>query len=251
MAKTDNGLIMNNLVISGADTVLTANGQWQVENDEQVTQLTAKLKTERFSDLLTDLGYSTGFDAGESSNKAALEWRGNPLQFSVGKLNGSMTIKISKGQLEDVSPGAGRIFGLLSLQALPRRLTLDFSDLFKKGFSFDRIKGNFLIEQGDAYTTDLYLDGPAARIDVSGRAGLTTRDYDQLITVTPDLTGSLPLAGALLGGPIAGGVVFALDKLLRPAIDDITRYQYTVTGSWDDPKVERLENVVVDSSNTK
>ena len=242
-SQTENGVVMDKLVIDGRDTVFTANGSWTVENDEQLTRVSAKLKTERFSALLAELGYSTGFEAGKSRNRAQLEWAGNPLQFAVAKLNGSMKIKINKGQLLDISPGAGRIFGLLSLQALPRRLTLDFSDLFKKGFSFDQIKGNFQLSQGDAYTTDLYLDGPAARIDVSGRAGLVKYDYDQLITVTPDLTGGLPLAGALLGGPIAGGVVFALDKILRSTIDDITRYQYTVTGSWDDPQVERIENV--------
>ncbi|MCK4743027.1 MAG: TIGR02099 family protein [Sulfuriflexus sp.] len=247
-SQIENGVVMDRLVIDGFNTMFIANGSWTIENDEQLTRLSAKLKTERFSALLADLGYSTGFEAGKSSNKAQLEWAGSPLQFSVAKLNGSMKIKINKGQLLDISPGAGRIFGLLSLQALPRRLTLDFSDLFKKGFSFDRIKGNFQLSQGDAYTTDLYLDGPAARIDVLGRAGLVVHDYDQLITVTPDVTGGLPLAGALLGGPIAGGVVFALDKILRSTIDDITRYQYTVTGSWDDPKVEKLENVALDKA---
>jgi len=245
-SKTDTGIAMNKLVIDSRDSKLKASGSWNIINDEQITHFVAKLKTKRFSELLTELGYSTGFEAGKSGNSVDLKWSGNPLQFAIPKLNGSMQIRISKGQLLDVSPGAGRVFGLLSLQALPRRLTLDFSDLFKKGFSFDRIKGHFLVTQGDAYTTDLYLDGPAARIDVSGRTGLVARDYDQLITVTPDLTGSLPIAGALLGGPIAGGVVFALDKLLRPTIDDITRYQYTVTGGWDDPKVEQLQNVALD-----
>ena len=247
-SKTDTGIAMNKLVIDSRDTSLKASGSWSITDDEQITHFIAKLKTKRFSELLTELGYSTGFEAGKSGNSVDLKWSGNPLQFAIPKLNGSMQIRISKGQLLDVSPGAGRVFGLLSLQALPRRLTLDFSDLFKKGFSFDRIKGNFLVTQGDAYTTDLYLDGPAARIDVSGRTGLVARDYDQLITVTPDLTGSLPIAGALLGGPIAGGVVFALDKILRPTIDDITRYQYTVTGGWDDPNVEQLQNIALDKA---
>jgi len=241
VSKTENGLSMDKFAVVNPDLKFTANGNWQIENDEQITRFNSKLKSEKFSDLLESLGYSVGFEAGKSRNAAQLVWPGSPFQFAVKKLNGLLQIKIDKGQLLDVSPGAGRVFGLLSLQALPRRLTLDFSDLFKKGFSFDRIKGNFQLDQGDAYTTDLYLDGPAARLDVSGRTGLVVRDYDQLITVTPDLTGGLPLAGALVGGPIAGGVVFALDKLLRPAIDDITRYQYTVTGSWDDPQVVKLE----------
>lgn len=241
--KTATGLRMDKLAVVSPDIRFTANGVWQLENKQQVTRVYVKLKSERFSELLENLGYSVGFSAGKSRNTAQLEWQGSPFDFAVKKLKGTLKIRIDKGQLLDISPGAGRVFGLLSLQALPRRLTLDFSDLFKKGFSFDRIKGNFQLDQGDAYTTDLYLDGPAARLDVTGRTGLVARDYDQLITVTPDLTGGLPIAGALVGGPIAGGVVFALDKLFRPAIDDITRYQYTVTGSWDDPKVVKLEDV--------
>ena len=244
------GLKLEKLTIVSSETSLLATGVWQIEQDEQVTRLNAKLKAKQFSKLLESLGYSVGFEGGKTRNTAQLEWSGSPFDFSISNLQGQLQIKIDKGQLLDVSPGAGRIFGLISLQALPRRLTLDFSDLFKKGFSFDRIKGNFQLDQGDAYTTDLYLEGPAARLDVSGRTGLVAHDYDQLITVTPDLTGSLPIAGALVGGPIAGGVVFALDKLFRPAIDDITRYQYTVTGSWDDPQVVKLDEPREDETTT-
>ena len=162
------------------------------------------------------------------------------MQFGLEKLNGNLSLDIRDGQLLDVSPGAGRVFGLLSLRALPRRLTLDFSDVFKKGFSFDRINGSFLIESGDAYTTNLYLEGPAARVDISGRAGLAVKDYDQLVTVTPHLTASLPLAGVLVGGPVAGGILYAIDKLFKPAIDKISKVQYTITGSWDEPEVVKL-----------
>jgi uncharacterized protein YhdP len=162
------------------------------------------------------------------------------MQFLLDSINGNLSLDIRKGQLRDVSPGAGRVFGLLSLQTLPRRLTLDFSDVFKKGLTFDRIKGSFLLERGDAYTTNLYLDGPAARIDISGRTGLAVKDYDQLVTVTPHVTASLPLAGALVGGPVAGGVLYAIDKLFKPTIEKITQYQYTITGSWDDPQIVKL-----------
>jgi len=242
--KTTDGLSLDALSIISPELEFTASGLWKKEVDEQATRFNAKLKSQKFSKFLKSLGYSVGFEAGKSRNAAQLTWRGSPFQFALNKISGKLQIRIDNGQLQDVSPGAGRVFGLLSLQALPRRLTLDFSDVFKKGFSFDRIKGSFQIDAGDAYTTDLYLDGPAARLDVSGRTGLVVRDYDQLVTVTPNLTGSLPLAGAIVGGPLAGGVVFALDKLFRPAIDDITRYQYTVTGGWDDPQVVKLKEEI-------
>jgi uncharacterized protein YhdP len=129
----------------------------------------------------------------------------------------------------------------LSLTTLPRRLSLDFTDLFSKGFSFDLIHGDFDIDSGDAYTTNLYLEGPPARIEASGRVGLRDEDYDQLVTVTPRLTSSLPLAGAIVGGPVAGGVLFAVDKLFGKRIDKISSYQYTITGPWTDPVITRLK----------
>jgi len=233
------GLFMEHLKIEGPELLFTASGDWQLEAEQQVTRLRAKLKTKDLSDLLAELGYAAGFEAGKSRNKAQLEWQGGPLEFSTGKLNGTISIDIRDGQLLDISPGAGRIFGLLSLQTLPRRLTLDFSDVFKRGFTFDRIKGKFAVEQGDAHTSDLFLEGPSARIEVIGVTDLGGRNYDQLITVTPNVTGSLPLAGALLGGPLAGVSVYALDKVFGGAIGDIASYQYTVTGSWDEPKVEK------------
>ncbi|WP_172597599.1 YhdP family protein [Sulfuriflexus mobilis] len=239
------GLYMEHLQLEGKHVSLGASGEWAVSNDEQNTRLQVKLNSDAFSEFLEGLGYESGFQAGKSKGDAQLQWPGDPMQFSVGRLNGNLSLDIRDGQLRDLSPGAGRVFGLLSLQTLPRRLSLDFSDVFKKGFSFDRIKGNFQLEKGDAYTTNLYMDGPAARIDVSGRTGLVVQDYDQLVTVTPKLTSSLPLAGALVGGPVAGGVLYAIDKLFKPAIDKITRYQYTITGSWEEPEIVKLDKADV------
>ena len=238
---TPEGLFMDHMQLQGEQVSLNASGEWAVNNDEQNTRLQVKLKSAGFGELLTKLGYESGFTAGKSKGVAQLQWSGSPMQFSLEKINGNLSLDIRKGQLLDVSPGAGRVFGLLSLQTLPRRLTLDFSDVFKKGFSFDRIKGSFLLERGDAYTTNLYLEGPAARIDVSGRTGLAVKDYDQLVTVTPHVTASLPLAGALVGGPVAGGVLYAIDKLFKTTIDKISQVQYTITGSWDEPQIVKLD----------
>jgi uncharacterized protein (TIGR02099 family) len=237
---TPEGLFMEHGQLEGEHISLGASGEWAVNNDEQSTRLQAKLESTDFGDLLKKLGYESGFTAGESKGSAQLQWSGSPMRFSLDGINGNLSLDIRKGQLRDVSPGAGRVFGLLSLQTLPRRLSLDFSDVFKKGLSFDRIKGSFLLERGDAYTTNFYLDGPAARIDISGRTGLAVKDYDQLVTVTPHVTASLPLAGALVGGPVAGGVLYAIDKLFKPTIEKITRYQYTITGSWDNPQIVKL-----------
>jgi uncharacterized protein YhdP len=141
----------------------------------------------------------------------------------------------------EIDPGAGRLFGMLSLQTLPRRLFLDFSDVFSKGFGFDQIKGTFTIDEGNAYTKDLKLDGPAAKISIKGRVGLADQDYDQLVTVTPKVSESLPVIGALTSTPQIGAVILFFQKLFQPGIEEATKNQYTITGNWNDPKIKKVK----------
>ena len=124
----------------------------------------------------------------------------------------------------------GRLLGLLVVPDLPRRLQGDFSDLFEDGFAYKQIEGNFNIEHGNAYTNDLTLDGSQARIEIAGRTGLADEDYDQLITVTPKVSENLPLMPIWL-------VEKALDQ---EVLNKLFAYQYTVTGSWEDPAVTRV-----------
>ena len=153
-------------------------------------------------------------------------------------------IDISDGQLLDLKPGAaGRVLGLLSLNNLPRRLALDFRDITAEGFSFDRISGSFVIEDGNAYTNDLMVDGPAAKIEISGRIGIAEQDYDELVTVIPYVKTGIPLAGTLAGGPAVGAVLLVAETLLEDKLGPLNRIakkQYTITGSWDDPVIDKL-----------
>ena len=105
---------------------------------------------------------------------------------------------------------------------------------------FDQISGAITFKRGQAYTDRLIMDAPAAQMQMQGRIGLQARDYDQQITVTPRLGGALPLAGALAGGPAVGAAVFLAERLLQKGIENITRYRYTLKGSWDNPVLESL-----------
>ena len=161
-------------------------------------------------------------------------------------------MQIEKGQFLDIDPSAGRLFGLLSIQTLPRRLLLDFSDIFGKGLTFDSIEGGFEITDGNAYTNDLYMRGPSADITVTGRTGLADKDYDQVVTVTPQIANSLPVASALFG-PVGIGVgaVIYLFNSLNDNIDKLLRYQYTITGHWDKPVIKKVKDkeVVANADN--
>jgi uncharacterized protein YhdP len=219
---------------------MQVSGTWLVDDKGQHSSFKLAYDGDDVGATLTALNFAGVIKGGKAHTEAQLDWPGPPTAFALARAAGSMSFEIKDGRLLDVEPGAGRILGLLSFQALPRRLLLDFSDLFRKGFSFDSLAGNFTIEDGNAQTDNLYMDGPSARIEARGRVGLAAEDYDQRVTVTPNVSGGLPVAGALAAGVGAGAALFLAEKLLKPGIDKMTRAEYRVTGSWANPDVERI-----------
>lgn len=237
-----NGLAVAPLEIDSDWLQLVARGQWQRDAKRERSRFDLNITGGDLGRLLEAFGYAGNIEGGETHAEINANWPGAPMDFELAKVEGTLALRIGKGSLTSLDPGAGRVFGLLSLHALPRRLSLDFSDLFRRGFSFDRIEGRFTLIDGNAYTNDLVIEGPAARIEISGRTGLATRDYDQLVTVIPEVTSGLPLAGAIAGGPAVGAALFLADRLLSKQVEALTRYQYSVTGSWESPVFTRLDD---------
>ncbi|MGH8580459.1 MAG: YhdP family protein [Gammaproteobacteria bacterium] len=242
------GMRVKTLSFTAPDLQIDAKGSWDLVRGRHATTLEATLKGQDLSALMKRLAYDmTAMEAGETEAKTRLRWLGTPAQFGIDKLNGRVSLGITQGRLLDVEPRIGRIFGLLSFQSLQRRLSLDFDDLFKKGFAFDRITGSFQLDGGNAYTNDLTMVGPSARVEISGRIGLARRDYEQVATVTPELASSLPVASALFG-PVGAGVGAALllaeqvFDSLPERIDSIVLRHYTITGPWERPIVKALED---------
>lgn len=219
---------------------MTGQGDWIMENGQPVSRFDLTVNSDELGATLGSLGYTTNIAGGKTHLEMDAWWPGAPMDFAAARLNGKLAINIEKGRFLDIEPGPGRVFGLLSLQALPRRLSLDFSDFFQKGFAFDRVVGEFRLENGNAYTDNLVMAGPSAKIRVSGRTGLAAKDYDQVVTVKPQIGSSLPLAGILAGGVGIGAAILLAQQLFKPQIDDIAGYQYTIKGAWSDPQVERV-----------
>jgi uncharacterized protein YhdP len=124
---------------------------------------------------------------------------------------------------------------------LPRRLSLDFSDLTDKGLAFDTVRGDFKLRDGNAYTDNLLLKGPAAEIGLIGTVGLKNKDYDQTAVVTGNYTSSLPVA-ALVGGPVVAGAVLLFTQVFKQPLKGLARGYYRITGPWDSPIVERIKS---------
>ncbi len=234
------GLMLDNIKLSSDRLTLAANGSWVAKGDKTQTSLKLKIRTDSLGKLLTTLGFDPQLKEAPAKIDANLVWTGNPRQFNKTDVTGQIEMDINEGRFLEVNPGLGRIFGLLNVSALTRRLTMDFSDTFKKGFSFDKAEGTFNLDHGDAYTNDLRIEGPAGTIDISGRTGLVTQDLDQLVTITPSVSTTIPVAGALAGGPAVGVALVLAQKIFGKTVDKVSTVKYSVTGSWDNPNIEKL-----------
>jgi uncharacterized protein YhdP len=220
---------------------MRVTGGWTMTAQGQQTSLNLELDSTDVLETMKDLDYGESISGKSGKVVADLSWPGAPNRNLLGSVSGRVSLQVDDGQLLTVQPGAGRIFGLMSVAALPRRLSLDFTDFTDKGLAFDTIRGDFTLKSGDAYTDNLLLKGPAAEIGVVGRTGLERRDYDQTAVVTGSLGQSLPVAGALAGGPVIGAALLVFSQIFKEPLKGMARGYYRITGTWDNPVVQRVD----------
>ncbi|WP_041717875.1 YhdP family protein [Alkalilimnicola ehrlichii MLHE-1] len=212
---------------------------WHYRDGGHRTELKSRLQGERAGDILATLGYLPSVSRGRTEIDNDVAWDNLPHRFTLAEMEGAVSLRIDDGQIPDLSPGAGRLFGLLSVTTLPRRLALDFSDIFGRGFAFDSLRADLELVDGQAHIQRFDIDGPAAKLAIEGRIGLRDRDYDQTVQVTPRLGATMPLVGFIVGGPVGAAAGWLADRVAGDEVERATRYSYRVTGPWDDPKVER------------
>ena len=158
-----------------------------------------------------------------------------------------MTVPAEKGQFNKLEPGVGKLLGLISLQSLPRRLTLDFRDIFSDGLAFDRIEGKLTIRKGMMRTVEpLRITGPAAQIEMQGEVDLKNETQDLQVLVRPELGGIAAVGAAALVNPVVGVAALLANTVLQNPISRLFSYRYHVTGTWADPKIDKTGEVVLD-----
>ena len=200
---------------------------------------------------LDRFGYGEILRRGSAQINGQLSWQGSPLAFDYPTLGGKFKANLDDGQFRQLEPGVGgRMLGILSLQSLPRRITLDFRDIFSQGFAFDSIEGDVVVTHGIMDTTNLEIRGPAAKVLLSGNINLANETQNLKVKVQPALGESLAV-GAMIINPLAGAALWLSQKLLKDPVGKVLSYEYSVSGSWSDPKVVRLGKEAKEMSNTK
>jgi len=242
LEQQPNGVNLKTLSISNPAFSLTSNGRWTAQADgAQQSTLVVQIKSSDLEKTLQSFGYAPGITGDQGELQASLSWGGGPFADILPTLNGKLHVQLKDGRLLEVKPGAGRLFGLLSINALPRRLLLNFSDVLGKGFGYDSIQGDFLIERGDAYTSDLVVSGPAAKIHMVGRIGLVKHDFNEALIVDSSVGSTLPVLGALAASSMGvGAVLFILTEIFKKPLTTAGEIRYRLTGTWDNPVLTKV-----------
>lgn len=237
-----NGMSIQNFNLTTPDCNFRSHGQWKGGNNAQSTQLQGSMESVNVRKFLDRMGWHLGaliVDKGKANFD--LQWRGPPYNFSLANASGVFSFALEKGRIINLNESSnnkmdiGRMLSLFSLQTIPRRLSLDFSDLFEQGYSFDFIRADFTLKQGNAYIRrEAIFDGPVAQVTASGRIGLLSQDYDLMLSVSPYVTESLPVvAGALTLNPLVGAAAWVVNKMvLSKEFSKAVTYTYAVTGPW-------------------
>lgn len=222
----------------GDGFIIQAEGRSRLSDTVDASHLGLQIQSEDVGATLEFMGFRRSMEARNGRFESRMEWQGGLRGDWFRAFTGNASIAIREGRLVGVEPGAGRVFGLLSIQALPRRLALDFKDVFGEGTSFDRIAGDFDFVEGSAYTDNLVMEGPSANMIVVGRTGLVARDYDQTVVIGVDLGQTLPVAGAVVGGPAVGAALYLLSEIFRKPFQ--AQITYRLTGTVENPVIERV-----------
>lgn len=233
------------LVLANDSGRIEADGEWRVAGRQPQTRLDVAIDAKEAGAFLARFGYPDALQGAPAKVNGQLEWSGAPHEFDYATLAGTFRIHVGPGRFTRIEPGPGKLLGVLSLQALPRRVTLDFRDVFSEGFAFDEIAGDVRIGNGAMTTSNLKLVGPAAKVDIAGDADIAQETQRLSVHVQPALSSSVSAGAALLflANPLIGAAVGAgsllAQTMLKDPIEQIFSYEYTVTGAWSDPVVTR------------
>ncbi len=231
---------IENLRLSNPDAVLTMDGVWLAWSTQPQTQVKLKLEVTDIGNFMARLGLPEGVKRGNATLEGALSWAGSPQHLDYSSLTGNLQLHAEKGQFVKMEPGIAKLLGILSLQALPQRALLNFSDIFSKGFAFDDVTSSLSLNQGVVTTENFRMRGPSATVSMSGKVDLAQETQKLKVHVAPNLVDSLSLAG-FIGGPIIGVTVFLVQKALKDPFGQLIVYEYDVTGTWTDPVVTKTE----------
>jgi uncharacterized protein YhdP len=242
---------LNRLNIVTSEASLTASGNWTNINatapskgsikERRRTVMNFKLDIADAGDLLQRFGMPGVVRRGKGKIDGQVAWMGSPISLDYPSLSGNINVNVETGQFLKADPGIAKLFGVLSLQSLPRRLALDFRDVFSEGFAFDFFRGDVAIERGIARTNNLQMKGVNAAVLMEGQADIAKETQSIKVVVVPEINaGSASLLASTIN-PLIGLTTFLAQLVLRKPLIEANTQEFFVDGTWLEPRVTRVE----------
>jgi len=235
---------LNKLVFTMPEASFAAKGSWAAvpgaAAGQRRTAMTFKLDIADAGELLTRFGMPGVLARGRGRLEGDVNWRGSPFSLDYPSLGGQLQVDVEQGQFLKADPGLAKLLGVLSLQALPRRLTLDFRDVFSQGFAFDFIRGDAKINKGIASTNNLQMKGVNAAALMDGSADIVRETQNLRVVVVPEINaGTAALVATAINPAIGLGTFLAQWVLSKPLAAAATQ-EFHVEGTWADPKIAKV-----------
>ena len=261
---------LNKFNVTMPEAVFTASGNWASVNaqapaqgqsgassvqrgvtERRRTVMNFKLDVADAGELLARFGMKDVVRKGKGKLQGQVAWAGSPFSPDYPTLGGSFTVGFESGQFLKADPGLAKLLGVLSLQSLPRRLALDFRDVFSEGFSFDFVRGDATIDQGIARTNNLQMKGVNAAVLMDGRADIAKETQDIRVIVVPEINAGTASLIATAINPAIGLGTFLAQVLLRGTLIESATQEFHVDGTWVDPKVTKVDRKATTPTDTK
>jgi uncharacterized protein (TIGR02099 family) len=244
-AKAERYWQLNQVQLSNPDATLKASANWAPNSEPAIkgtqSQIDLALDIHNSGALLSRLGTPGVVKDGRGNMKGQLSWRGSLINPDFDSLSGNFTLEVEKGQFLKTDPGASRLLGVLNLQALPRRLTLDFKDLFGEGFAFDLFKGDIEVREGTASTKNLIMKGVAGTVMLEGSANIGMETQDLRVVVVPEINAGTASLIYSTVNPIVGLTSFIAQYVIRQPLIQANTRTFHISGSWSDPQVTKID----------
>ena len=247
--------LLHRLVMRVPEAQLTASGSWAPptaservrpsrDGDPRRTDLNVALDIEDSGALLQRFGMPGVFRGGKGSLRGTVGWQGTPTRLHTASLDGQLKLDLASGQFLKADPGLAKLLGVLNLQSLPRRLTLDFSDVFAQGFAFDFVRGDARIAQGVVHTNNLQMKGPNAAVLMEGEADIAKETQHIRAVVVPEINAGTASLIATVINPAVGLGTFLAQAVLRQPLISVSSQSFLIHGPWANPQVDKIPTLL-------
>lgn len=245
--RTSDEVVIDRLTVASADAQMTGKGRWSgtknASLEQTTTQVELDLKLDNTGKLLESLGIAGVIEGASGKGKAAVSYKGAPWSPDLSSLSGTTSLELRRGSIVQIDPGAGgALLSILSFQSLLKRLTLDFTDLIHDGLAFDSISGTSEIRNGVYSTDNTKISGTHGTVLISGDADLANRFLSNRVVFLPDLNAGNASLALTLVNPAVGIGTFLAQMLLRNPLSNMFKVEYSITGTFENPKIEKIES---------